>query len=139
MADDIKRATVKSTVRAQRNIRRNRDREHRKLHVPLANRAASLDPERDRPPPATVVVMGPPGCGKTTLIRSLAKRYTRQNLRDVLGPCTVVSGKPVNAPECTPSPRTHRAPFVRSPANNLVSTLNFKLLRHGILITGTNG
>ena len=65
--------TVNSTVRAQRQIRRNTDREHRKLHVPLVNREAALNPERDYPPPPNVVVMGPPGCGKTTLIRSLVK------------------------------------------------------------------
>ena len=76
-----------------KSAQRSRDREHRKLHVPLVNRAAALDPRCDRPPPTNVVVMGPPGCGKTTLIRSLVKKYTRQNLRDVLGPCTVVSGK----------------------------------------------
>ena len=75
--------------------RRTADREHRKLHVPLVNRNKSLDPTCDRPAPTNVVVMGPPGSGKTTVIRSLVKKYTRQNLRDVLGPCTVVSSKPV--------------------------------------------
>lgn len=31
--------------------------------------------------------------GKTTLIRSLVKRYTKHNLTDIKGPITVVSGK----------------------------------------------
>ena len=31
--------------------------------------------------------------GKTTLIRSLVKRYTKQNITDVTGPVTVVTGK----------------------------------------------
>jgi ribosome biogenesis protein BMS1 len=31
--------------------------------------------------------------GKSTLIRSLIKRYTKQNVADVKGPITVVSGK----------------------------------------------
>lgn len=86
---NLQKSTVKSTVKAQRQIRRNTDREHRKHHVSLVNRGLALD----RPPPSNVVVMGPPGCGKTTLIRSLVKKYTKQNLRDVLGPCTVVSSK----------------------------------------------
>lgn len=51
----------------------------RKEHVPLVDRTEAL------PPPSLVVVMGPKGCGKTTLIRSLVKYYTGQNLSDVLG------------------------------------------------------
>ena len=36
---------------------------------------------------------GPPGVGKTTLIKALIKHYTRQNVADVRGPITLVSGK----------------------------------------------
>jgi len=41
-----------------------------------------------------VVVMGPPGSGKSTLISSLVKSYTRQSLgAGAAGPITVVTGK----------------------------------------------
>ncbi len=33
------------------------------------------------------------GVGKTTLIKSLVKHYTKQNLNSVVGPVTVVAGK----------------------------------------------
>ncbi len=36
---------------------------------------------------------GPPGVGKTTLIRSLVRHYTRHVLSEVRGPVTIVSGK----------------------------------------------
>lgn len=47
----------------------------------------------DEPPPFTVVVHGPPGVGKSTLIKCLIKHFTRQDIRDVKGPVTVISGK----------------------------------------------
>lgn len=40
-------------------------------------------------PPHVVVVQGPRGSGKTTLIQSLVKHYTRQRLLDVSGPITL--------------------------------------------------
>lgn len=55
----------------------------RKEYVPLVDRAEEL------PPPAMIVVMGPKGCGKSTLIRSLVKYYTGHNVSDVRGPITV--------------------------------------------------
>jgi len=45
------------------------------------------------PPPVLIVVMGPKGCGKSTLIRSLIKIYCGQNLTDTTGPITVVGSK----------------------------------------------
>ena len=45
------------------------------------------------PPPILVGVIGPPRSGKTTLIRSLVRQYTRHKLTDTTGPITVVSGK----------------------------------------------
>ncbi|KAL4099285.1 hypothetical protein PRIC1_007125 [Phytophthora ramorum] len=78
---------VAKAGRARKTIQRNLDRAHRKEYVPQLNRAEEL------PPPISVVVMGPPGSGKSTVIRSLVKRYTRHNLVEVKGPVTVVSGK----------------------------------------------
>lgn len=38
-------------------------------------------------------VVGPPQVGKTTLIRSLIKRYTKQTLTEIHGSVTIVTGK----------------------------------------------
>ena len=40
-----------------------------------------------------VAIVGPPGVGKTTLLKSLVRRYTKQTLVEAKGPITVVSGK----------------------------------------------
>ena len=40
-----------------------------------------------------VAVVGPPGVGKSTLVKSLVRRYTKQTLNDIRGPVTVISGK----------------------------------------------
>ena len=37
--------------------------------------------------------MGPPGTGKSTLIKSLIRRLTKTTLTEINGPITVVSGK----------------------------------------------
>lgn len=67
---------------------RTADKKESKFHVPLVNRTPDIDP-----PPLVVAIVGPPNSGKTTLIRSLVKRFSRQNLSKVSGPITVVSGK----------------------------------------------
>ena len=78
----------KSGRRADRQGRRNVERDQTRLHVPLVNRTPD-----DEPPPVIIAIVGPPGVGKTTLLKSLVRRYTKQMLNDVKGPVTVVSGK----------------------------------------------
>ncbi|KAI9360135.1 hypothetical protein BD770DRAFT_442114 [Pilaira anomala] len=79
--------TFNSAGKAEKNVRRNNDLGEKKLHVPLVDRTPIESP------PVVIAVVGPPGTGKSTLIRSLVKRYTKHNLTDIKGPITVVSGK----------------------------------------------
>ncbi|KAG0686455.1 Glycoside hydrolase 2 (Mannanase, beta-galactosidase), partial [Pichia californica] len=72
----------------QRQAIRSSDLGEKKFHVPMIDRT----PEDD-PPPVIVAVVGPPGTGKTTLIRSLVRRLTKTTVTDIKGPITVVSGK----------------------------------------------
>ncbi|KDO24224.1 hypothetical protein SPRG_09858 [Saprolegnia parasitica CBS 223.65] len=78
---------VSKIGKAKRMTQRNLDKAHQKEYVPQVDRM------EDTPPPVSVVVMGPPGSGKSTLIRSLVKRYTRHNIGEIKGPVTVISGK----------------------------------------------
>ncbi|KAI8986242.1 hypothetical protein BD414DRAFT_488090 [Trametes punicea] len=78
----------KSGRKADRQGRRNAERDQTRLHVPLVDRTPD-----DQPPPVIVAVVGPPGVGKTTLMKSLIRRYTKQTLNHIQGPVTVVSGK----------------------------------------------
>ncbi|KAI8927930.1 hypothetical protein BC831DRAFT_503643 [Entophlyctis helioformis] len=72
---------------AEKNARRNLDKEQKKLHVPLVDRSPL------QAPPIIIAVVGPPKTGKTTLIKSLIKRYSKHSLGEIHGPVTVVSGK----------------------------------------------
>jgi len=79
--------TFKSAIRAARSTRRTLDKQSKRHHIPVVDRRPR------EPPPAIVMVAGPPRVGKSTLISSLIKNYTRQSVVDVKGPVTVVSGK----------------------------------------------
>ncbi|KAF9487769.1 DUF663-domain-containing protein [Pleurotus eryngii] len=78
----------KSGRRAERQGRRKVEKDQTRLHVPLVNRTPD-----DEPPPVIVAIVGPPGVGKTTLLKSLVRRYTKQTLSEAKGPITVVAGK----------------------------------------------
>jgi ribosome biogenesis protein BMS1 len=74
---------VKSVQRrAQYALDHETKREHAKL-LPHKETEESA-------PPIIVAVQGPPGVGKTTLISSLVKHYTRFNVTSIKGPITLV-------------------------------------------------
>ncbi|RKP33117.1 hypothetical protein BJ085DRAFT_36051, partial [Dimargaris cristalligena] len=79
--------TFQSIGKTERRVQRNLEKDERRVHVPMMDRAPKVAP------PAIVAVVGPPRSGKSTLIKSLVKRYTKQNLREIKGPITVVSGR----------------------------------------------
>lgn len=72
---------------AEKRFRRKQDLEEKRYHIPLVDRSPL------EPPPVIVAVVGPPKVGKTTLVKSLVKYYTKHGLSNVNGPVTVVSGK----------------------------------------------
>ena len=80
--------SVANVVRTKRTQQRNLDRQQKKEVVPLVNRAID-----ELPPPILIVIMGPKGCGKSTLIRSLVKIFSGQNITDTNGPITCVTGR----------------------------------------------
>ncbi|KAJ2036493.1 Glycoside hydrolase 2 (Mannanase, beta-galactosidase) [Coemansia sp. RSA 922] len=78
---------MQSGQKADRMARRKAELNEKKYHVPMADRTPTI------PPPIVVAIVGPSQCGKTTLIKSLVRRYTKHTLSEIRGPVTVVSGK----------------------------------------------
>ena len=76
-----------SALRASRQFRRKQDVETKRHHDPKVDRTPL------EPPPYIIAVVGPPKVGKTTLINSLLKNFTRQQLSEINGPVTIVSGQ----------------------------------------------
>ncbi|KAL0812654.1 hypothetical protein Bca101_069097 [Brassica carinata] len=79
--------SVRSVVKAKRLKIRAVEKEQRRIHLPTADRTYG------EPPPFVVVVQGPPGVGKSLVIKSLVKHFTHQNVPEVRGPITIVQGK----------------------------------------------
>ncbi|KAJ4895376.1 P-loop containing nucleoside triphosphate hydrolases superfamily protein [Raphanus sativus] len=77
----------KSAVKAKREKMRDVEKEQRRIHLP------TIDRNYGDPPPFVVVVQGPPGVGKSLVIKSLVKHFTHQNVPEVRGPITIVQGK----------------------------------------------
>ncbi|KAL7069407.1 hypothetical protein ACR3K2_00050 [Cryptosporidium serpentis] len=74
----------------QRRVQRSLDISSKREKIPGIDKK---NVESDNPPPYVVIVQGPPGVGKSTLIRSLVKHYTKYNLNIVEGPITLVTSK----------------------------------------------
>ncbi|KAH7128694.1 GTP binding protein Bms1 [Dendryphion nanum] len=90
----------------QRVAARSADVREKRYHVPLVDRLP------EEAPPLIVGVAGPPGVGKTTLIKSLIRRYTKQTLSTPTGPLTVVTSK------------KRRLTFIECPADSLASMVD---------------
>jgi ribosome biogenesis protein BMS1 len=73
--------------RLQKAAARSHDIKEKRLHVPLVDRLP------EEAPPRLVAIVGPAGVGKTTLLKSLIRRYTKETISDPQGPVTVVTGK----------------------------------------------
>lgn len=52
-----------------------------------------IDRTPEEAPPVLVAIVGPKGVGKSTLVKSLVKRFTKHTINELNGPITVVSGK----------------------------------------------
>jgi len=92
--------------RLQRQGARSHDIKEKRLHVPLVDRLP------EEAPPLVVAVVGPPQVGKTTLIKSLIRRYTKQTLSVPTGPITVVTSK------------RRRLTFIETPSDSLASMID---------------
>ncbi|OCK76802.1 DUF663-domain-containing protein [Lepidopterella palustris CBS 459.81] len=92
--------------RLQKQAARSHDVKEKRLHVPLVDRLP------EEAPPIVVAVVGPPGVGKTTLIKSLIRRYTKQTLSSPTGPLTVVTS------------RRRRLTFIECPADSIASMID---------------
>jgi ribosome biogenesis protein BMS1 len=73
-------------------------------------------------PPIVVAVVGPPGVGKTTLIKSLIKRYTKQTLAHPTGPLTVVTSK------------RRRLTFLECPSDSLAASIDIAKVADIVLL-----
>ncbi|KAM3717254.1 Ribosome biogenesis protein [Dirofilaria immitis] len=84
---NAKAFTFQSAVKASRAIRRAADKDEKKKHIPVVDRAPV------EPPPIIVAIVGPSKVGKSTLLRCLVKHYVRHALSEIRGPVTIVTGK----------------------------------------------
>src|ERR1700709_1992872 len=103
---NVKAFAVANPGRLAKEAVRSSDIKEKRLHVPLVDRLP------EEAPPLVVGVVGPPGVGKTTLIKSLVRRYTKQTITQPSGPITVVTSK------------RRRLTFIETPSDSLASAID---------------
>nr|POE61061.1 ribosome biogenesis protein bms1 [Quercus suber] len=92
--------------RLAKQAARSHDVKEKRLHVPQVDRLP------EDAPPLVVGVVGPPGVGKSTLIKSLVRRYTKQTITQPTGPITIVTSK------------KRRLTFIESPSESLAAAID---------------
>ncbi|KAJ5467605.1 Ribosome biogenesis protein (Bms1) [Penicillium sp. IBT 31633x] len=92
------------------------DVKEKRLHVPLVDRMP------EEAPPVVVAIVGPPGVGKTTLLKSLIRRYTKQTLSSPQGPLTVVTTK------------RKRLTFIECPSDSLAAAIDISKIADIVLL-----
>ncbi|KAH8427399.1 GTPase BMS1 [Aspergillus melleus] len=95
---------------------RSHDIKEKRLHVPLVDRLP------EEAPPLIVAVVGPPGVGKTTLVKSLIRRYTKQTLSTPTGPLTIVTSK------------KRRLTIIECPSDSLASMIDVAKIADIVLL-----
>lgn len=78
---------VSNPGKLARQAARSQDIKEKSFHVPQVDRLP------EEPPPRLVTIVGPPGVGKTTLLKSLIRRYAKETLSEPTGPITVITSK----------------------------------------------
>lgn len=79
---------IQHTTKAARKVRKTLDRETKKYHLPNSVASSVIFS-----PPLVVGIVGPPRCGKSTLLRGLIRHFGRQIVPNITGPITAVVGK----------------------------------------------
>ncbi|KAK2740551.1 Glycoside hydrolase 2 (Mannanase, beta-galactosidase) [Myotisia sp. PD_48] len=115
-APNPKAFAVSNPGKLHRQAARAHDIREKRLHVPLVDRLP------EEPPPIIVSVVGPPGVGKTTLIKSLIKRYSKHTLSSPIGPLTVVTSK------------KRRLTFLECPSDSLASMIDVAKIADIVLL-----
>ncbi|KAL2008586.1 hypothetical protein VTN00DRAFT_6780 [Thermoascus crustaceus] len=102
--------------KGKKQAQRSHDVKEKRLHVPLVDRLP------EEAPPIIVAVVGPPGVGKTTLIKSLIRRYSKHTLSSPKGPLTVVTSK------------RRRLTFLECPSDSLASMIDVAKIADIVLL-----